>query len=196
MATSPDPDQKSSQQPDQVEKAAAPAAEEAAELDAAQAAVNRMRQAAQGRGERRVRSAAAHRGRQKKAQSTARRSPGSSARDPQGLAGILSRMVADRGWSSPVAVGSVMAQWETLVGAEIAAHCKPESFEGTVLHVRCDSTSWATQLRLLSTSLLARFEADLGAGVVTKIHVLAPTAPNWRKGTRTVNGRGPRDTYG
>ncbi|WP_082057158.1 DUF721 domain-containing protein [Psychromicrobium lacuslunae] len=164
------------------------------QLDAAQAALNRMRQAASARGERRVRSASAHR--QQKKNPTRRNSPGQSARDPQGLGGIIDRMVAERGWTSPVAVGSVMAQWDSLVGTEIAAHCQPESFEGTVLHVRCDSTSWATQLRLLSTSLLARFDSDLGSGVVTKIHVLAPTAPNWRKGSRTVNGRGPRDTYG
>ncbi|MBQ1443187.1 MAG: DUF721 domain-containing protein [Renibacterium sp.] len=170
------------------------------ELDAAQAALNRMREAAQSRGERRVRSAAAlnssqAKQRQSAAQRAARKnSP--SGRDPQGLGGIVSRMVAERGWSAPVAVGSVMAQWDSLVGADIAAHCRPESFSGTVLHVRCDSTSWATQLRLLSSSLLARFSADLGAGVVTKIHVLGPTAPNWRKGGRTVQGRGPRDTYG
>lgn len=166
------------------------------ELDAAQAALNRMRRAAQSRGQRRVRNASEHRKHQKNSRLAARRTPGNSARDPLGLGVILDRMVAECGWTSPVAVGSVIAQWETLVGTEIATHCKPESFEGTVLQVRCDSTSWATQLRLLSTSLLARFEADLGSGVVTKIHVLAPTAPNWRKGGRTVSGRGPRDTYG
>lgn len=173
----------------------------AEEIDAAQAALNRMREAAQSRGEQRVRSAAAlnssqSKQRQSAAQRAAARKNNPSGRDPQGLAGIVSRLVVERGWSAPVAVGSVMAQWDSLVGAEIAAHCQPESFTGTVLHVRCDSTSWATQMRLLSSSLLARFSADLGAGVVTKIHVLAPTAPNWRKGGRTVNGRGPRDTYG
>lgn len=171
------------------------------DIDAAQAALNRMREAAQSRGERRVRSAAALNNSQAKqkqsaAQQRAARKNNPSGRDPQGLGGIVSRMVAERGWSAPVAVGSVMAQWDTLVGAEIAAHCQPESFTGTVLHVRCDSTSWATQLRLLSSSLLARFSADLGEGVVTKIQVLGPTAPNWRKGGRTVSGRGPRDTYG
>ena len=95
-----------------------------------------------------------------------------------------------------MAVGSVMAQWDTLVGADIAAHCQPESFDDTTLHVRCDSTTWATQLRLLSSSLLAKFDADLGHGVVTKIMVLGPSAPSWRKGFRHVKGRGPRDTYG
>ncbi|WP_394940403.1 DUF721 domain-containing protein [Psychromicrobium sp. YIM B11713] len=181
---------------DEVPDAAGQAEQESAELDAAQAALNRMRQAAQSRGERRVRSASVHRQQKKAARSANQRSTSGSARDPQGLGGILNRMVAERGWTSPVAVGSVIAQWDTLVGAEIAAHCQPESFDGSVLQVRCDSTTWATQLRLLSTTLLTRFESDLGPGVVTKIQVLAPTAPNWRKGGRTVNGRGPRDTYG
>jgi predicted nucleic acid-binding Zn ribbon protein len=89
-----------------------------------------------------------------------------------------------------------MAEWPTLVGPEIAAHCTPESFTDTTLHVRCDSTAWATQLRLLSISLLDKFRTELGDGVVTSIQVLGPAAPNWRKGGRTVNGRGPRDTYG
>ena len=108
----------------------------------------------------------------------------------------MGRLVAERGWSSPVAVGSVMAQWAVLVGPEISAHCTPESFTDTTLHVRTDSTAWATQLRLLSSSLLEKFRTELGDGVVTSIQVLGPAAPSWRKGLRTVNGRGPRDTYG
>ena len=104
---------------------------------------------------------------------------------------MVGRLVAERGWTSPVAVGSVMAEWATLVGPEISAHCTPESFTDTTLHVRCDSTAWATQLRLLSISLLEKFRTELGDGVVTSIQVLGPSAPSWRKGGRTVNGRGP-----
>ncbi|MER2138161.1 MAG: DUF721 domain-containing protein, partial [Arthrobacter sp.] len=29
-----------------------------------------------------------------------------------------------------------------------------------------------------------------------RIEVIGPAAPNWRKGLRSVKGRGPRDTYG
>ena len=119
----------------------------------------------------------------------------STGRDPLGLGKVVGRLVAERGWTSPVAVGSVMAEWATLVGPEISAHCTPESFTDTTLHVRCDSTAWATQLRLLSISLLEKFRTELGDGVVTSIQVLGPSAPSWRKGGRTVNGRGPRDGY-
>jgi predicted nucleic acid-binding Zn ribbon protein len=169
------------------------------EIDAAQAALNRMREAAAARGE--VRRAPPRAGSSQKQRTSGRSTRGfsqfhSTGRDPMGLGKVVGRLVAERGWTSPVAVGSVMAEWPTLVGPEIAAHCTPESFTDTTLHVRCDSTAWATQLRLLSISLLDKFRTELGDGVVTSIKVLGPAAPNWRKGGRTVNGRGPRDTYG
>lgn len=175
-----------------IEESGAPPEDD--DLDAAQSALNRMRDAALARGERRV---AAGRGPSAKNERPQRRRGSDDAgRDPQGLSSIVNRLVKERGWSSPVAVGSVLAQWDQLVGPEICAHCQPESFENTTIAVRADSTAWATQLRLLSTSLLARFDAELGPGIVTKIRVIGPAAPNWRKGYRTVSGRGPRDTYG
>ena len=60
----------------------------------------------------------------------------------------------------------------------------------------CSKAAWAAQLKLLSHSLLKRFDEELGQGVVTIIRVLGPSAPNWRHGFRSVPGRGPRDTYG
>jgi len=168
------------------------------DIDAAQAMLNRMREAAAARGDVRLRPGARRRspnadgrGRNRSAQPRYE-----SGRDPQGLGTVFNRLVRDRGWNSPVAVGSVISRWDELVGPDIAAHCRPESFQDTTVQVRCDSTAWATQLRLLSSALLARFDEALGAGVVTKIQVLAPAAPNWRKGPRSAGGRGPRDTYG
>ncbi|MFS0718280.1 DciA family protein [Arthrobacter sp. 1P04PC] len=169
------------------------------DIDAAQAALNRMRDAAAARGEIRRKAPPKPGSTQKPARGAGTRGFSQfhgNGRDPLGLGKVVGRLVAERGWTSPVAVGSVMAQWPALVGPEISAHCTPESFTDTTLHVRCDSTAWATQLRLLSLSLLEKFRVELGDGVVTSIQVLGPAAPSWRKGARTVNGRGPRDTYG
>jgi predicted nucleic acid-binding Zn ribbon protein len=168
-------------------------------IDAPQAALNRMREAAAARGEIRRKAPGAAGAQKAKRGNRDTRGFGqfhATGRDPLGLGKVVGRLVAERGWTSPVAVGSVMAEWATLVGPEISAHCTPESFTDTTLHVRCDSTAWATQLRLLSLSLLEKFRIELGDGVVTSIQVLGPSAPSWRKGGRTVNGRGPRDTYG
>lgn len=175
----------------------AAAADHSTEVDAAQAALNRMRSIAKSRGELRIpRSRLGEKAVPKNKRKPFLDAKYGGGRDPQGVGNVVSRLVSDRGWTSPLAVGSVMAQWDTLVGPDIATHCQPESFEETTLHIRCDSTSWATQLRLLSASLLAKFDETLGRGVVTKILVLGPAAPSWRKGYRNVKGRGPRDTYG
>ena len=93
-------------------------------------------------------------------------------------------------------MGGVEGRWPQIVGAEVAAHCAPEEFEGGRLTVRTDSTAWATQVRMLTPTLLARLNDDLGAGTVTHLQVLGPQGPSWKKGKLRVKGRGPRDTYG
>jgi predicted nucleic acid-binding Zn ribbon protein len=89
-----------------------------------------------------------------------------------------------------------MGRWAAIVGAELAGHCEPKSFEGGELLVQADSTAWATQLRLLAPALTRRLNEDLGAGTVASVRVLGPRAPSWRRGPLNVRGRGPRDTYG
>ena len=136
---------------------------------------------------------------------TRRRRPGglqvSSARpddrDPQLLTSTLGRLMREQGWEVDVAVHGVMARWPSIVGPEMAEHCKPESYQDTELTVRTTSTAWATQVRLLAPELVRRLNAELGDGTVTRVKVEGPNAPSWRKGPRTVRGgRGPRDTYG
>lgn len=117
-------------------------------------------------------------------------------RDPQPVGETVDRFVDERGWTEALAVGGVEGRWPQLVGPEVAAHCVPEEFEGGRLTVRTDSTAWATQVRLLAPTLLARLNEDLGAGTVTHLQVLGPAGPSWKKGRLRVKGRGPRDTYG
>ena len=88
--------------------------------------------------------------------------------------------------------------WERIVGAEVAAHVRPETFdvdEGRLV-LRADSTAWATVIRLQLPAVAARIAEQVGAGAVRSITVPGPAAPSWRHGSRTVKGRGPRDTYG
>ena len=121
---------------------------------------------------------------------------GPDDRDPQLLAQTVENLVDERGWHTHRAVGGVEGRWHQIVGAELADHCQPESFDTGVLVVRADSTAWATQVRLLAGTLLARLNEDLGAGTVTRLEVKGPDSPSWKKGLFTVKGRGPRDTYG
>ena len=66
-----------------------------------------------------------------------------------------------------------------------------------MLTVRTDSSAWATQLRLMAPQLVAMLNEHLGDGTVTRVKILGPDAPSWKKGLLSVrDGRGPRDTYG
>lgn len=121
----------------------------------------------------------------------------SGGRDPKLLGDQLEQFVVERGWAGDVAVGAVIGRWPQIVGPEIAQHCTPVDFIDGVLTIRADSTAWATQLRLLSSSLLARLAEDVGEGTVAELRVAGPGAPSWSRGQRRANdGRGPRDTYG
>ncbi len=117
-------------------------------------------------------------------------------RDPQPLAAELERLVEAQGWAATLPTATLMGAWDTLVGPEVAAHCRPERLTDGELVLVAESTAWATQLRLLTRPLLSRLGAELGEGVVTRLRVHGPTAPSWRRGPRRVTGRGPRDTYG
>jgi len=121
---------------------------------------------------------------------------GVDGRDPALLGDQMDRLLLDRGWNVDVAVGSVMGRWPAIVGTAVAEHCTPVTFSEGVLTVRADSTAWATQLRLMSSSILGRLETEVGKDAVTELRVQGPSAPSWVRGPRKATGPGPRDTYG
>jgi predicted nucleic acid-binding Zn ribbon protein len=117
-------------------------------------------------------------------------------RDPRGIDDILDGLTSRLGWNSSLAKADLLASWSELAGAETALHSEPVGIEDGVLTVRCDSTAWATQLRLMrgqiTTSIAQRFP-DAG---IQSVKFDGPNAPSWKRGTRSIPGRGPRDTYG
>ncbi|MEV6954060.1 DUF721 domain-containing protein [Streptomyces sp. NPDC051183] len=118
-------------------------------------------------------------------------------RDPMPLMAALDRLRTERGWEMPMAVAGVMERWPEIVGPEIAAHCEPERYEDRELLVRCDSSAWAAQLKLLAPQLVARLNADLGQGTVQMIKVQGPGSRPKRYGPwRAPGSTGPGDTYG
>lgn len=124
--------------------------------------------------------------------------PAESTRDPKTVDGIVGQMIISRGWREPVAVSSVIARWDELVGAELAAHTRPKKFENAIVEVHCDSTAWATQLDLMKRDIIQMFERELGSGVVHDVQIYGPRGNRWgaRWTKRITGGRGVRDTYG
>ncbi len=116
--------------------------------------------------------------------------------DPEALDAAIAELIDARGWRLAAAAGSVFGRWEQIVGPELAAHTRPDSFADGELTVTADSTAWATQVRLLAAALVRRVNAELGDGAVTRVKVRGPAAPRQPGQWRVRDSRGPRDTYG
>jgi len=117
-------------------------------------------------------------------------------RDPRGIDDILEGLTTRLGWSSPLARADLLASWSELAGIETAEHSTPVGIEDGVLTVRCDSTAWATQLRLMRGQITTRIAQRFPEAGIESVKFDGPNAPSWKRGPRSIPGRGPRDTYG
>lgn len=122
--------------------------------------------------------------------------PFAPGRDPRSLSRALGDVMRDRGWSGDLARSELFVSWAELVGPVTAEHAEPVSLHRGVLQVRCDSTAWATQLGLMRSRVLAEIAERYPDAGVEAIRFTGPDAPSWKRGPRSVPGRGPRDTYG
>ena len=117
--------------------------------------------------------------------------------DPALISDVLTNLVSDRQWESGLAEGNLFAQWEKIVGSDIATHTTPISILDGVLLIQCSSTAWATQLQSVHDQLVQTISSSAPGALVESLRFTGPTAPSWKKGIRTIRGaRGPRDTYG
>lgn len=110
--------------------------------------------------------------------------------DPQPLGAAVGGLLSARGWRQRAAVGSLFGRWTEVVGPEMAAHTRPESFADGELVISADSSAWATQVRLLAPELLRRMGAELGAGTVRRVRVQGPAGGN--RGRRHMRLTQPR----
>jgi predicted nucleic acid-binding Zn ribbon protein len=117
-------------------------------------------------------------------------------RDPAPFGALARGWVKRTGDPVALAEATVITRWPDIVGADLAAHCRPVKLTDGVLSVQAESTAWATQIRMVAPAMLAKIAAAVGANQVRSIRTTGPSSPSWKFGPRHVRGRGPRDTYG
>ena len=122
--------------------------------------------------------------------------PFGSGRDPKTLGNVLLGVTSDFGWNIELSRARLIGEWPEFVGELTAEHTSVVSINNGVLQVQCDSTTWTTELRRLRAEMLTRLLHEYPDAEIRDLRFLAPGAPTWQHGFRTVRGRGPRDTYG
>ncbi|WP_022881898.1 DUF721 domain-containing protein [Gryllotalpicola ginsengisoli] len=122
--------------------------------------------------------------------------PYEPGRDPRGLGQVMDALTTELGWDSELDKAELIGAWSELVGETTAAKSEPIGIEEGVLTVRCASTAWATQLRLMRNELLKAIAERYPRAGIQSIRFNGPDVPSWKYGPRSIPGRGPRDTYG
>lgn len=134
--------------------------------------------------------------RRKKARDHEHDTPFSPGRDPQGLGEAIAELTTELGWKPALAQSDLLENWAELVGPDVAERTTPQGITNGVLTVLCESTAWATQLKFMSSDVLTKILQKHPESHITSIRFQGPNAPSWKKGPKSIPGRGPRDTYG
>lgn len=122
--------------------------------------------------------------------------PFGKGRDPHGLGDVIDTLTGNLGWNPSLSQSELLDSWEQIAGEETAKHSTPLGISEGVLSVACESTAWATQLRLMRVDIMTHIHSSYPDAGIESIRFQGPNAPSWKKGPRSIPGRGPRDTYG
>ena len=122
--------------------------------------------------------------------------PFGAGREPRSFLDAMDSLTSAMGWGLDLARAELMEQWPDIVGREVALHATPTGASDGVMEIQCDSSAWATQLRLMRSTLLESLSEKFPSAGIVELSIKAPGAPSWKHGRRSVPGRGPRDTYG
>lgn len=122
--------------------------------------------------------------------------PFDPGRDVVAAGAVLDGLLNQFGWDNPIREADLFNRWPELVGEANGAASTPERLENGLLTVRCKSTAWATQFKLMKPQVLQAVTDAFPQLGIADIRFIGPDAPSWKKGPRSVPGRGPRDTYG
>jgi predicted nucleic acid-binding Zn ribbon protein len=122
--------------------------------------------------------------------------PFEKGREPITAAFGLESLLKQFSWDAELAQAELFTSWAKIVGEGNAENSMPEALENGALLIRCKSTAWATQLRLMQMTILERIQELFPTLKIESVKFVGPDAPSWKKGKYSVPGRGPRDTYG
>jgi predicted nucleic acid-binding Zn ribbon protein len=90
---------------------------------------------------------------------------------PHELARSLDDIARSIGAPPAEALSVVFSRWEEVVGPAVAAHSHPVSLLRSTLVVSVDHPAWATQLRYLGSTILARITEVVGHEVASRLEV-------------------------
>jgi predicted nucleic acid-binding Zn ribbon protein len=89
---------------------------------------------------------------------------------PTSIADVMATVLAQKGMTERLAQVTVIDEWASVVGAQIAAVTQPTSVTADgVLWVRVATSAWMNELSLLTPTLLRRLNAVPGRAPIRQL---------------------------
>jgi predicted nucleic acid-binding Zn ribbon protein len=107
--------------------------------------------------------------------------PFEAGRNPKRAGSSITDMLKSFAWDTQLAEADLFNGWSEIVGTSNAEHSTPESLNRGLLTVRCESTAWATQLRLMQSQILERINETYPQLEIASLKFIGPDAPTWKK---------------
>ncbi|MEM1334393.1 MAG: DUF721 domain-containing protein [Actinomycetota bacterium] len=85
--------------------------------------------------------------------------------EPVPITSSLDRMMKSLRGTDRRQVGGVFGRWDDAVGAQVAAHVRPVRLDQRTLLVEADTAAWATQVKLLASTIIDRLRAEAGVEI-------------------------------
>lgn len=101
---------------------------------------------------------------------------------PEPVGDALSAFLARTGWADRVRTTQLLEDWATIVGPDVAANSRPQRIERGALVLVVASSTWATQLTWLESTIIEKVNAAAGRTIVQRLRVVVgnlddPPAP-------------------
>ncbi|MFK8022878.1 MAG: DciA family protein [Ilumatobacter sp.] len=90
--------------------------------------------------------------------------------DPVPISRSLDSIMKSLRGTDRLQVGGVFGRWDDAVGEQVAAHVRPVKLDNATLIVEADSPTWATQVKFLSDTIIARL-ADVAHVEIDRVEV-------------------------
>jgi len=87
------------------------------------------------------------------------------------MSDALRALATRRGWASHLVAGDLLADWEEIVGPQLAGNTAPLRLTGGVLVLAARTPLWAAEVRQLGSVITRRVNERLGEGTVRTITV-------------------------
>jgi predicted nucleic acid-binding Zn ribbon protein len=90
---------------------------------------------------------------------------------PEGIGGVVRRLLGDRHMRRGVALGRLARAWPQVVGEQLARQTSPRALDQGGLLVAASSAAWGSQVRFLAPEIRKKANEALGAEEVRTVRV-------------------------